>query len=92
MKLCSWCDSTFRPTVSYQIYCSPECRTQATKEKILERHKVLRRQKRKDKQRVCAAGCGTILSMYNDSKYCDNCIIHQSLVDKKLKEIRGLME
>lgn len=92
MKFCSWCDNTFKPTVSYQIYCSVECRTQATKEKILERHKVLKRQKRRDKERICAAGCGTILSSYNDGKFCDTCIVHPKQVEKILKEIKSLME
>lgn len=91
MKLCSWCNKGFKPSVSYQIYCSMECRTDATKEKILERHRVLKRQKRKSKIRYCAGNCGMKLSIYNDDKYCDNCNIDQKQIDKKIKEIRMLM-
>lgn len=90
MKLCKWCDTSFTPNVSYQIYCSTECRNSATKGKIAERHKFLKRQKRKSKIRRCAGACGTVLSVYNDEKYCEHCLIHQKEVDKILKEIKGL--
>jgi len=92
VKLCKWCDSYFKPGVSYQIYCSTKCRNEATKEKIVERHKVLKRQKRKNKIRYCQGNCGTVLSVYNDSKYCDHCLIDFKLVEKKMKEIKGFME
>ena len=91
MKLCECCNKAFNPTVSYQIYCSTECRSEATKEKILERHRVLKRQKRKNKVRHCAGGCGTKLSIYNDYKYCDNCIAESKQVNKTIKQIRMLM-
>lgn len=92
MKLCKWCDTYFKPSVSYQIYCSASCRNSATKGKIVERQKVLKRQKRRLKERVCAGKCGTVLSMYNDSKYCDHCLINEKQVEKRLKEIRLLGE
>jgi hypothetical protein len=91
VKLYSWCENNFKPTVSYQIYCSAQCRDEATKEKILERHRVLRRQKRKDKVRMCAGGCGIKLSIYNDDSMCNSCSINSKQVDKKIKEIRMLM-
>jgi len=91
VKLCSWCDKTFTPAVSYQIYCSSECREQATKEKIVDRHKILRRKKRKDKIRMCSGGCGTKLSVYNDETLCNVCSINNKQVIKKIKEIKGLM-
>lgn len=91
MKLCSWCDNTFTPAVSYQIYCSSECRDKATKEKIVDRHKVLRRKKRKNKVRMCSGDCGTQLSVYNDENLCDVCSINNKQVIKKIKEIKGLM-
>lgn len=90
MKLCKWCDSYFTPSVSYQIYCSADCRNNATKGKILERQRVLKRQKRKNKIRTCAGKCGTILSIYNDDKYCDHCLINEKQVDKALKEIKNM--
>ena len=92
MKLCKWCDTYFKPSVSYQIYCSAQCRSIATKEKIAERHKALKVQKRKGKVRKCTANCGTILSIYNDSKYCDHCLIDQKQVDKILKQIKNMGE
>ncbi len=91
MKLCEWCNKGFSPTVSYQIYCSTECRSEATKEKILERHRVLKRQRRKNKIRYCGGGCGIKLSIYNDDKYCDNCMPDSKQVDKTIKQIRMLM-
>jgi hypothetical protein len=91
VKLCSWCDKSFKPSVSYQIYCSLECRNDATKEKIIERHRILKRQKRKNKIRYCAGGCNIKLSIYNDTKYCDNCTSNSKEIDKKIKEIRMLM-
>lgn len=64
----------------------------ATKGKILERHKALKIQKRKGKERKCAANCGTILSIYNDSKYCDHCLVDQKQVDKMLRQIKNMGE
>lgn len=90
MKLCKWCDTYFKPSVSYQIYCSSECRNSATKGKIVERHRALKVQKRKNKVRKCAGNCGTILSIYNDSKYCDHCLIDEKQVEKRLKEIKNM--
>lgn len=89
MKLCNWCDKHFRPTVSYQIYCSTQCRNDATKEKIAERHKILRRKKRKEKDRLCSGGCGTKLSLYNDETMCNSCQINLKQVTKKIREIKG---
>ena len=91
MKQCNWCDKAFRPSVSYQIYCSTECRDESTKEKIAERHKILRRKKRKDKTRFCASGCGTKLSLYNEDKVCNTCAINSKQVNKKIKEIKDFM-
>jgi len=91
VKSCSWCENNFNPAVSYQIYCSTSCRDLATREKILERHKVLRRQKRRSKTRMCAGGCGIKLSIYNDDTMCGSCSVNSKQVDKKIKEIRMLM-
>lgn len=89
MKLCNWCDKTFKPTVSYQIYCSEQCRTDATKEKIVERHKILKRQKRLGKIRQCK-NCKENLSVYSDGPLCDFCEIDPNLVSKALKELKKL--
>lgn len=91
MKQCSWCNDYFTANVSYQIYCSSSCREEATKEKIVERHKELRRKKRNSKERMCANKCGTKLSIYNDYTLCDNCYIDKKEVNKRIKEIRMFM-
>ena len=92
MKLCNRCDNQFTPAVSYQIYCSSDCRDAATKEKIAERYQITRRQKRKGKNRVCLGGCGTSLSIYNDDGFCANCNVSKKSVDKMLKEIKGFFD
>jgi hypothetical protein len=89
VKSCSRCDKKFKPRVSYQIYCSDECRDEATKEKIAERYQVTRRQKRIGKKRLCLGGCGVNLSIYNDDGFCANCNISKKAVDKMLKEVKG---
>lgn len=88
-KFCEWCDTSFEPSVSYQIYCSPECREQATKEKIAERYNIKRRANASRKARVCKA-CNTKLSTYNDDNLCAKCIVNPLEVSKTLKEIKGL--
>jgi len=92
VKRCDRCDNNFKPTVTYQIYCSVECRNAATKEKIAERYQVTRRQKRKGKVRMCLGGCGTSLSIYNDEGFCANCNVSKKAVDKMLKELKGFFE
>lgn len=92
MKLCSRCDNGFEPKVSYQIYCSESCREEATKEKINERYQLTRRQKRIGKKRICLGGCGTPLSIYNDSGFCVNCNVSKKAVDKMLKQIKGFFD
>lgn len=89
MKLCSWCDTKFAPAVSYQIYCSEQCRNAATKEKIVERHKILKRKKRFGKIRVCRS-CQEKLSVYNDGPLCDSCEIDPTLLNRALKELKRL--
>ena len=42
IKLCDWCGKDFEPNVSYQIYCSKECREGSTKEKVSERYLATR--------------------------------------------------
>ena len=91
MKPCEWCENEFLPTVTYQIYCSPECRSQATKIKIAEKQIINKRRKRYGKDRKCARGCGTVLSAYNDTNYCENCSVDDKKLNKTLRELKGLM-
>jgi hypothetical protein len=37
-------------------------------------------------------GCGTSLSIYNDSGFCSNCNVSEKAVNKMLKEIKGFIE
>lgn len=92
MKTCECCDKEFKPKVSYQIYCSESCRDEATKIKIAERYQITRRQKRKNKKRLCLGGCNQLLSIYNDSGFCSNCNVHKKSVDKMLKQIKGYFD
>lgn len=90
MKPCEWCDNTFDPKVTYQVYCSPECRTEATKVKITERYVANQRKKRIAKPKLCA-GCNNKLSIYNDDTLCNSCTINKKELDKRLKELKGFM-
>ena len=92
MKICDWCSNEFQPNVSYQIYCSIECRQLATKEKVSERYHLRRRQKLSKKQRRCSGGCGTILSIYNTAGFCQHCMINRRKVDRALKELKGIVD
>lgn len=87
MKHCQWCDNVFTTEIKYQIYCSPECREGATKEKIAARYMIERRQRRIGKDRVCK-GCSEPLSIYNDESLCVKCNINPKDVTKALKQIK----
>ena len=90
-KHCKWCDNSFETKVSYQIYCSPECRDSATKEKIVARYQISRRTRRVGKRRVCKS-CNAQLSIYNDDQLCQLCNVNPSEVTKALKEIKGISD
>jgi len=92
LKLCERCDDHFTPKVTYQIYCSSECRDAATKDKIAERYHITRRQRRIGKTRRCLGGCETSLSIYNDSGFCANCNVSKKAVDKMLKDLKGFFD
>lgn len=89
MKTCKWCDHEFESKISYQIYCSEQCRDFATKEKIAQRYIQTRRQKRKGKNRICKK-CENKLSIYNDESLCIECNVNPDDVKKALREIKGL--
>ena len=94
MKRCDRfeCENHFKPKVSYQIYCSEECRDFATKDKIAERYQITKRQKRLGKIRKCLGGCEVQLSIYNDSGFCSNCNVSERAVTKMLKEVKGFFD
>jgi predicted nucleic acid-binding Zn ribbon protein len=88
-KHCQWCDKQFETKISYQIYCSSECRDLATREKIADRYYTTKVKKRKGKQRPCKA-CGLQLSIYNDEQLCQTCLVNPLDVKKTLNEIKKL--
>jgi len=89
-KHCSWCDKQFQTKLSYQIYCSAECREQATKEKIAEKYIRDRVKKRAGKVRLCKT-CGKQLSMYTEEVICQSCEVNPDDVRDVLKEIKGII-
>lgn len=88
MKTCQWCDAAFEPKVSYQIYCSEQCRESATKEKITQRYAIARRNKMMSKPKQCKA-CHKPLSVYNDEHLCSSCVVDPKQVSKTLREMKG---
>ena len=85
MKRCAWCQTTFAPTVSYQIYCSEFCRVDATKHNQANKKKV----RRNKKVRTCAnSDCTNKLSAYNNSKYCSNCFFSEHLIVKEINKVK----
>jgi predicted nucleic acid-binding Zn ribbon protein len=86
LKICEWCGKDFEANVSYQIYCSSDCRAIATKNNSLIRQRQKKAEARKGKDRRCAT-CNKPLSVYNDESFCSSCI--GSTKDYK-KFIRGL--
>ena len=89
MKNCQWCDAAFETDISYKIYCSPECREAATKNKIAEKYAQKRRAKMMGKKRNCKT-CGSPLSAYNDDQICHACSVNPKDVAKALKEIKDI--
>lgn len=92
MKTCSWCANEFEPSVSYQIYCSSDCREVATKEKITERYQVNRIKNRLKRERRCSGGCGTLISIYNENDFCTRCMVNKKKVNRSIKEIKGFFD
>jgi hypothetical protein len=89
-KHCSWCDHQFETNLSYQIYCSAECREAATKEKIMQNYFAKQVKKRFTKQRHCKS-CGSLLSAYNEGTVCFMCSVNPTDVQKALKEMKRIM-
>jgi hypothetical protein len=92
IKVCQWCEKEFDSHIRNQIYCSSDCRTNSTKQKISQRYQQSKFRTRLKKERRCAGGCNTLLSVYNDSKFCDSCLVNNKQVDKLMKEIKGYFD
>ncbi|NBR61261.1 MAG: hypothetical protein EBT86_06365 [Actinobacteria bacterium] len=89
-KHCDWCDHAFQTKLSYQIYCSPECRQEATKQKIAEKYLRDKIKKRAGKIRLCK-NCGKQMSMYTEETICQTCDINPDDVKDALKEIKDIL-
>ena len=89
-KHCNWCDAQFKTELSYQIYCSADCREKATKEKIAQKYLRDRVKKRAGKVRLCKT-CGRHLSIYTEEVICQSCDINPDDVKDALKEIKGII-
>lgn len=92
MSYCIWCDSEFSPSSKKQIYCSVECRQEASKEKIAERNKAEKIKNRIGKEKRCSGGCGTILSIYNDEGICETCIENKKKMNIFMRELKGYFD
>jgi hypothetical protein len=92
IKYCQWCDKQFSSSNKNQIYCNAECRKLATKQKILQRYKVTKVKSRSGKERKCAGGCDTTLSIYNDVGFCNTCMMSKRKLDQALKEIKDYFD
>jgi len=91
VKNCKWCDVNFETKISYQIYCSAECRNSATKENIAQRYVYTKRKKRIGKVRLCS-NCQASLSIYNDDLLCSFCIVSPKEINLTLKEIKRMFD
>lgn len=92
IKYCEWCDESFDTATKNQIYCSSECRTSATKQKIVQRYKITKAQERIGKDRRCSGNCDTLLSIYNDNGFCDTCMVSNKKLDRTIKEIKDFFD
>jgi hypothetical protein len=91
-KICNWCNEQFYSKSKNQIYCSKECRVESTKQKIVTRYQVSKFKSRIGKERRCAGGCGTLISIYNDVGFCNSCLVNNKKVDKFVKDLRDYFD
>ena len=91
MDRCSWCDAYFDKQHPQQIYCSVECRGEASKESAKQYARVAKYKARVGKKRLCKS-CKTPLSVYNDHPLCSVCEIKDDLVKRALKDIKRFID
>ncbi len=91
MNRCSWCDAEFVKDHPQQIYCSIECRTEASKESARRYAKVAKYKARVGKKRLCKT-CKTPLSVYNDHQLCSVCYVKNDAVRRALKNIKAYID
>ena len=91
-KICQWCENDFKSPSPNQIYCSTECRLESTKQKVTQRYQQVKIKNRIGKERRCAGGCNTLLSVYNDDTFCNSCLVNNKKVDKFLKDVKDYFD
>jgi len=91
-KKCNWCNEDFNSKSKNQIYCSSDCRSESTKKKVVSRYQLNKAKNRIGKHRLCAGGCNASLSIYNNSNFCDSCLINKKKVEKFIKELKGFFD
>lgn len=74
MRVCGYseCHVEFQPRTHNQRYCTDEHCRLATNARIMQNY-YKRKERRAGKERMCANGCGTKLSRYNDNDVCSAC-------------------
>lgn len=92
IKHCSWCDDSFKTESKNQIYCGKECRSSATKEKIIKRYKITKAKNRIGKDRYCSGGCKSLLSIYNNNSFCDVCLTNNKKIENFIKDLKGFFD
>lgn len=58
----------------------------------MQRYKVSKASSRVGKNRKCAGGCGTYISIYNDVGFCNVCMVSKRKLDQALKEIKDFFD
>lgn len=79
-KECQWkeCDVLFVPKTHNMKYCCDEHLRLATNARIMEKY-YERKARRGGSKRFCdTPGCQTILSRYNETRYCAKCESQES--------------
>lgn len=72
------CENTFEKSTHNQKYCSDECCRIATNKKIRDKY-YQERERLAGKKRVCSAkSCSNILSRYNETTICNECIAKEN--------------
>lgn len=77
------CINEFNKSTHNQKYCSDECCREATNKKIREKY-YQDKERLAGKKRICKInGCKNILSRYNESSICSECVAKMEASSKK---------
>lgn len=82
------CDVMFEKTARTKKYHNAECCKKATSEKAMAKY-YEKKARKSGAKRVCrGANCSTLLSRYNESKYCQKCTAEKEhKTNQKLLEL-----